>query len=438
MGIRDRRKCLLAGLMLVGGIVLPACDKKNMDTRIRNSAMAKPLSPEELELLSNVGSRRNKHQGARLKIRDRIFGGDLRLDEFEWENIDFEHCDFLNCVMLNGELRNVNFMDCLFLANRWGKGMWEDVSFKDCAWRGPFDMGTPSGVKVLKFDDCEFIGATAEELGYGGKSEYFGSIGGTNGNVLYQGCSFERTFINGGAATKFRGCKMRDVVVYGKDDSSMLLENVTADELVDFGTGLGVYSAIAIKNSKFGGTLTFEGAKIGSAVFEDVQANLDLTLVKANSIVLNRVTFLGSGTPEPEFQYGLTSQSAKIATLTIADCVFQGYGAFLFLSGVEDRTKASGKPLKKGHKNLYSTDIANLSIRNTPVNNGHFKYMNIGNLSLESLSIGTADFSNGRIGKFVTRDVTLTGTIKFDNTIIVEKDSSLAVGTSPDDEGESA
>jgi uncharacterized protein YjbI with pentapeptide repeats len=417
--------------MLLGGMLLPACKQKNATTtHTRTSAMGKPLTPEELQLLTDIEFRRKRATGKAVKISNRIFREDIRFDPFEWENIDFENCDFLGCMMFNGALTNVSFSNCLFFANRWDGGKWDDVSFRDCAWRGPFDMGTRNGEKSLKFDDCEFVGATAEELGYGGKSDYFGGIGGTNGSVIFNKCKFERTYINGGRATQFRNCHMNDVVIDGKDGSSMLLEDVTGIELIDFGTKTGVFSTVIIKRSVFQHMLTFDNSKIESAVFHDVKANLDLSRVKARSVDLLRMTFLGSEKPEPGFRYGFTSESAKISELRIEDCTFQGYGASLFLSGEEDMAESNAKPKKKDHVNFYSTDVGSLSIRNTPINDGRFQHMHIGHLLLEDLHIGGADFSNGTIRKFVTRNVTSSGKINLEKTSIIEKSTQLALNTS--------
>jgi uncharacterized protein YjbI with pentapeptide repeats len=416
---------MLAGFAMLGGIFFPGCSQP-ATTRKRTSPMGALPTSEEMNLLSNIDLRRKEQAGMTIKISNRAFGNNIRFDHFEWEDIHFINCDFIGCLMFDGTLRNVRFTNCLFFANRWDGGRWEDVSFKECAWRGNFDMGVRNGDKTLTFEDCEFIASTAKELGYGGRSEYFGGIGGTNGSVLYQRCNFERTYINGGSSTELRDCNMLNVVVSAKVGSSILLEDIRASELVDFRNK--AFSTVAIKKSSFTDRLTFNNTKIDTAVFEDFKANLDLTLVKARSIELRRVTFVGPAEPKPQFKYGLTCESAKIFSLTIDDCSFQGRGAALFLSGEQNWKKANGETRTKA-EDVYSTSIENLSIRRTPINSGGFEYMDIGNLLLENLVLGNADFSNTTIRKFVTRNVTLSGKLKLENTNIVERATDLSISS---------
>lgn len=386
---------------------------------------------EEIEFLGNIKIRRQVLKGAPLIITGRLFGKDLRLDSFELENTHFVDCDFVACTMLGGVLKGVHFTNCLFVANLWDEGQWDDVVFTGCAWRGRFNMGPSLGAKSVKFDDCEFIGSTSEEMGYGGPADYFGIIGGTNGDVLYQKCKFEHTYINGGATLKIISCTLNESVLVAKDNSLLLIEDVTADGLIRVGLGRGDFSSVTVRKSKFARALIFEGAKIGVGIFEDLVADLNLNIVKARSIDLRRVTFLSPVKENPQYQYGLNMESAKIGTLNITDCTFQGNSAALYLLGEEQKMR----PVKIGAVdvnkiNNYSTDVENMSIKNTPVNRGRFEYMNIGNLLMEDLRVVDADFSNSKIGKFTLRNVSMTGKVEFANTTIVHKVEERVTDTS--------
>jgi uncharacterized protein YjbI with pentapeptide repeats len=307
------------------------CQTPKFSAKKKNKLMSSKISAEEMRLLS--GDKKNEPNGqkSRLKITGGTFDADVRFDHFEWVDVDFDSCDFINSSMYNGVLRNVKFVDCLFFANTWNDELWNDVSFRECAWRGPLDMGASQGTRDLKFFDCEFLGATEEELGYGGKAETYGSIGGTNGSVDFQNCSFVRTYINGGNVTIYRHCKTRDVVVYEKDNSSISVRNLTATGLVDVSNGK--FSRVSIADSEFEGRLTFNDTRCETALFENIKVNLDLTLVKAKSVEVKGVTFVGADSRESTFQYGLTCELAKLGQLTIIDCNFQGYGARFHLSG---------------------------------------------------------------------------------------------------------
>lgn len=165
-----RRSMIIAGIAMFGGLGIGGCEKRQKTTKHeRNRKMLTKISSDELQLLSNRKKEDRLNPGKRLKISGKTFDLDNRFDHFEWINVDFENCDFINCTMYGGVLRNVNFVDCLFFANNWDDEFWIDVSFQACAWRGPFDMGAPKGEGELKFVDCEFVGATEEELGYGGR-----------------------------------------------------------------------------------------------------------------------------------------------------------------------------------------------------------------------------------------------------------------------------
>jgi hypothetical protein len=359
--MNDRRKCLVVGLSCFTGVFFAACrNKVDYPSRIRrNEMMTQPL-PEEILVLTDINQRRKKFPGAPLKVRGRVFDDRVQLDHFMWETTEFENCDFLGCTMLRGALGKVRFSNCLFVANRWDGGQWNDVTFVSCAWRGRFNMGVGGGTNVLRFEGCEFSGATPEEIGYGGRAEQYGIIGGTNGDVIYENCQFERMYINGGASLTLQQCTMRDVVIYAQDDARIFVANVVGKGLVNFGTGVGKFSSVSVKKSSFADSLVFESARIGSALFEDVTANLDLDIVTAESVVLRRMIFSSSTKPEAQFKYGLTSESAKIQSLRIEDCAFQGDGAALYLMGEKNRASAAEQAEQSLKKigNVFSTTLA--------------------------------------------------------------------------------
>jgi len=384
--------------------------------------MTTPLSQDEIAILSSNHTLRQAKDNSRIKICNRVLDIDIRFDNFVWSKVDFENCDFINCSMYHGMLQDVQFLNCLFFSNTWRHGTWENVLFKDCAWKGPFNMGAPKGVGTVSFLDCEFVGATEEELGYGGKAETFGSIGGTNGNVNYQHCGFKRVYINGGSATIFDRCEMLDVVIFGKNGSSIFFNKLTAAGLVDVSNGR--FSSVRIADSEFKGRLTFNDTHIEKALFENVKVNLDLTLVKANSVEVKGVTFVGAESPKSTLQYGLTCELAKLEQLAVIDCRFQGYGARFHLSGEEPPHQIhEGNDPKLA--SAYSTTVDRLFIRNTPIDDGSFEYMNIGQFVLENLVLGNANFSNSSIQNFVTRNVRQSGQLKLENTKIVRKESDL-------------
>jgi uncharacterized protein YjbI with pentapeptide repeats len=432
-----RRKYLSGAVGLVGGFLLPACNKDTSNkANIRKSAMIPLVSKEEIELLQNLDVRRTTLKDQPLIIRGRLFNKEFRLTSFELENTQFINCDFVESTMLGGKLRSVTFQNCLFIANLWDEGRWDDVSFTKCAWRGRFNMGPSLGDKNLTFDDCEFVGATAEEMGYGGPADYFGIVGGTNGDVSYRKCRFERTYINGGSSLSILDCKMNESVLVAKDEASLHVERVAADGVIKVGLGRGNFKSVKFKKSSFGSALIFQGAQMGVGIFEDIVVDLNLTGIKASSIELNRVTFCSPAEPNPQFQYGLMMESAKVGIVSIADCNFQGPKSGLHLLGAKDKIgiEKSKNPSGK-YINYYSTDFDSLSIKNTKIDGGRFSYMNIGILSFESLPLMNSDFSNSKIRKFSLRNIVMSGKIEFASTVIgsISKEgvTDTSTGTPP-------
>jgi uncharacterized protein YjbI with pentapeptide repeats len=415
-----RRKYLSTAVGLLGSFLLPACSR-NASTiaNARTNAQIPRVSKEEVELLRNLDTRRTNLKDKPLVVRGRLFDSEIRLSSFELENTQFIDCDFVRSTMLGGNLKNVVFQNCLFVANLWDEGRWDNVSFTKCAWRGRFNMGPSLGDKDLIFDDCDFVGATAKETGYGGPADYFGIIGGTNGNVFYRNSRFERTYINGGLSLSIVDCKMMESVLVAKDEAHLLVERVSAEGVIKVGLGRGKFNSVTVRNSTFGRSFIFEGTHMGIAIFEDVVADLNLSIVKASSIDLKRVKFNSPAEPNPQFQYGSAMESANVGKVSIVDCDFGGRKASLHLMGEKDEDEEKrDKNVSKTHVNYYSTDFDSLTIKNTKIDGGEFAYMNIGVLLLENLEITNSDFSNSKIVKLVLRNVSLSGQVEYAHTLV--------------------
>lgn len=386
--------------------------------------MPTALMPDDFKILENNIKNPGIYADTRIKISGRIFNKNLRFEKYYWKDIEFINCDFIGCTMLSGALVNVKFSNCLFFANAWHGKVWEDVYFEDCAWRGPFRMTANGGKKNICFDRCEFVGATAEEIGYGNEAEQYGVIGGTSGGVRYENCSFERVFINGGMFTELESCSVCDAVLYGKDNSSLALKHITGKKKVRVDEGN--FLNVIVKKSNFEDLLSFNEAKIEHAVFEDVIANLDLTLLKAKTVEIRHMTFSSPVSPKQGYQYGLVCESAKIGKLDIVNSSFQGPEAALFLQGEKQRTDETDDMNEK-YENVYSTAIQDLTIINTPVRNANFTYMEISNFKLANSTIANVDFSNSKILNFSTESVVLAGRLKFENTVILKRDTTLPI-----------
>ena len=389
-----------------------------------------PPTVNEMALLQDVKLRRTSLKNRPLVIKNRVFDNSVRFQDFELEDTEFVNCDFLNCLMLDGILTNVRFINCLFFANRWTDGAWTNVQFKDCAWRGPFNMGPTIGEGTLRFDACEFVGSTLEELGYGGKADYFGSIGGTMGDVVYENSKFQRVFINGGKSLRISKCNFDDVVVDAQDDSEILLEDIEGRELLDLGSH-SVFAKVHVRRCVFNGPVTLSDAKMELGIFEDVVATLNFSRVKAKRIDLRRVSFKGTAKPDNIYLYGLITQSAKIDNFVIEDCAFVENGGALNLQGdLDDRPNSTEKRETSRPSNLYSTVIGNLLIRNTPVKNGRFDYVEAKEVIFDNLALAGANFSHAKIDRLKFRDVKMSGKIELTEAHIGEKIVERVVDTS--------
>ncbi len=376
---------------------------------------------EEMEFLNDFDLRQSKLSASPLIIRNRIFDIKVRFDPFHWENTQFINCDFVQCLLFRGELKNVSFENCTFINIRFEESAWDDVSFVRCAGRGNFTMVADSGKNAL-FDDCEFIGSTPKQLGYGGNADSFGGVGGTDGEVIYRKCHLERMVVNGGRSVIIQDCKMIDVIGSVDEKATLLLQNIEGKGFVRFHAATQIFSSITVKASIFE-VLTFKDAMIENALFENIKADLDLSLTHASNITLRNVTFISEEKPKEDFRYGLDTNSAKIKNLTIENCLFEGKQVALNLLGNHDRGKNEVLPKgsSKKHVNVYSTTIGALTIRNTPIIRGRMEYMEVETLLLENLTVQGADFSHGVFGQFILRNVALSGAVDFTDTKIRER-----------------
>jgi uncharacterized protein YjbI with pentapeptide repeats len=434
VSMKHRRDFLIAACALFGGGALSACDARGNRISFSNlPGLKNAPSQEEMGMLSNFILRRQRLGERKLKLEGRLFDSNIRMVAFSLENTEFVDCDFMGSTMLEGDLQNVRFTNCLFDASRWDDGSWENVYFTGCVFRGPFNVGPKRGKKSLQFESCTFEGATAKKSGYGGRSEYFGSIGGTEGDVLYDKCAFSRTYINGGSHLTLRDCQMNETVISARDDCQAIFERINAIGVIDVGAGAGNFSSFQIRQSTFADLLTFKGGRIGALILEDVTVDLLLNSLKANSVNLTRVTFICEKKIVKTFQYGLQTESAKIGKMIVSDCVFDGHVPAMYLYGRKDRTDAVKKAAAgRNYVNVYATCIGELVFRNTVVR-GRFEYMEIGVLSFESLRIHDSNFSNCKISNLVMRNVNMFGNVEFAGAFIgrrvMEEVADTSTGT---------
>lgn len=417
----DNRRGFLAFSLVVGaGFFLNACNRNDSpSTRKGAKGMFAPPTNEEMELLQNFDLRQSKLSGSTLIIRNRIFDLNVRFDPFHWENTQFINCDFIQSILFRGVLNNVHFENCTFINIRFEESEWNDVIFAKCAGRGNFTLVADSGKNAI-FDDCEFIGSTPQQLGYGGISDSFGGIGGTDGEVIYRKCHLERVIVNGGSSVIIQDCKMIDVIGSADDDATLLLQNIEGKGFVKFHGATQNFTSVTVKDSRFE-VLTFREANIRNGLFERVKANLGLSESHAHNIILKDVTFLSEEKPEEDFRYGLNTNSAKIQNLTIENCLFEGKQVALNLLGNDDLQKDEALLKGEKHINKYSTTINTLIIRNTPIIRGKMEYMEVKSMLLENLTIQGADFSHGNFGQFILRNVALSGVVDFTDTKIKER-----------------
>ena len=294
--------------------------------------MTRPTEAE-MSLIADIKLRRNTLSGQPLVIEGRLFSDDVRLEKFELENTQFINCNFVGCTMLQGTLRNVSFANCLFVANLWENGPWDEVSFSGCAWRGHFKMGSAAVKGNVRFDDCEFIGSTPEEMGYGGKADTFGAVGATDGDVSYSKCRFRHTYINGGTSLHVKSSILNECNLVAAAGARLLVEDVMGSGFIAIEAAKDIFSSINVRDSKFSGPLSLEDIRIGTGTFERLVADLNLSIVKADKIDVHNVTFISPDKADPQFRYGFDTQSARIGSLNIIDCDFRGPAATLCLGG---------------------------------------------------------------------------------------------------------
>ena len=383
---------------------------------------------DELAMLKDVAARRKRFGDQPFKLKERLFDKNFILENYALENTEFEACDFMGSEMTGGRLKNVRFIDCLFVANRLDEGEWEDVSFTKCAGRGPVLIGAPKG-KNLAFSDCEFVGATSEEVKYGGITEQYGGIGGTDGTVQFSECRLTRMFINGGSKLAMKTCTVEDVFIQTDKQGGIDMEAVVGKGKVDFGNGNGVFGDVRIHNSSFAGLVSLDAAEMKTASISDTVGRFRMASASAESVAMKRVTFTTGGAPKADTAYGLHTTSANIGRMLVEQCQFEGERAALHFSG--ERPRAAFKPSKPGGRSdPFTSMFGELTIKGTPVRNADLKYTKIGTLTIESTTMSDTDLSNSAFKHLVLRDVTLKGNVDYTATTVGKKTAERVNDTS--------
>ncbi|WP_341889752.1 hypothetical protein [Variovorax sp. YR752] len=199
---------------------------------------------------------RTKEKGdARLVVEGAELSGE-RFEGMDWHNILFKNCDFVGAYEINPKTAtNVRYEDCRF-SGILSYGVTTNVHFLRCAWVGNSVMFAEKGSKSTVFEECNFVGTTANR-------NHQGAVG-SDGEAEFVRCRSKWFAWTGNERLSITDCTCEDVTI---------LTDSIGNSGEDF-----LYAATRIEGSKLRGTFKLVAANLQSLTIRDTVIDmLDLT-----------------------------------------------------------------------------------------------------------------------------------------------------------------
>ena len=377
-----------------------------------------PLSPEEIELLTNPRARpawfaqHNLPQGQPLEIKGRTLGDARNLIRGK----DIKDVRFVNCVFdmfqgYNNNLENVEFVECQFLGGVLTGDLWKNVRFNQCEADGPFKIGCADG--DIRFEDCKLKGMTVKEGGYGNWSDHFGIASATDGRIRFQRCRLEN--IRGLGSTEYAlvECEIGDLIGGAEDKKGTLLiekcHSFSEKNQHKF-SGSSGNARIAIRNSKLG---LVDLMSATADEFEVTDSSLSLE-TGAIDCRFGKAVFRNSRF----FNEGLRCGLAQIGTLLLENCTFDSSSQGLRLYG-----KLNSESIAAKRGPISYSRIRELTLRNQKLTKANMAYLQVGTFTVDNSSLEDCDLSHGHFGTWRFVNARLAGSLDLSETTIQRIDN---------------
>lgn len=246
MHLLSTRRTTLGALALIAASALTGC---NMNSRRNIRTLGKTFA-----YLKDPELRRNDREHGVLVVKDAEFSGE-KFEGMDWLDIVFKNCDFVGAYEIKPRrATNVRYEDCRF-AGILSYGVTTNVHFLRCTWVANSVMFAEKGSKATVFEECHFVGASADPNHQGGV--------GSDGEAEFVRCTSKWFTWAGDEKLSITDCTCEDTTVH-------------TDSIGNSGNDF-LYSTISITGSKLRGTFKMVAGNSQSLTIRDtVIDKLDL------------------------------------------------------------------------------------------------------------------------------------------------------------------
>jgi len=366
----------------------------------------KPISPEELELITNPLARpayfaEKMIPPGPLEIRHRLFGSERGLlREKKIENVKFVQCIFDSLQGYGNDLHDVVFDECNFFSGVLSGSNWRSVLLRRCTAQGHFGILGETG--DVTCEDCAFTGLSQREAGLGNWSDHFGFVGSQELSTFVR-CKLTNFSAGGSRLLRLVDCQIGDLVgLLDAQQGTLQIERCDAKNgKLEFSGSGNDFARIRIQESQLS-TIELIGVSGSSLEVSSSRMNLFLGGTKFRKVDLTNSVF---GDRE-----AIDAGIDTVGEMLIDSCRFEGRNASLRLSGQREINPDPGmEPISWSR---YGT----LTLRNMSVPKAELAYLQVGTLTLENTTLENTDLSHSRIGTLRLKNAKVEGRLDLNET----------------------
>lgn len=325
------------------------------------------------------------------------FSGE-RFEGMDWHNVLFKNCDFVGAYEINPKTTtSVRYEDCRF-SGILSYGVTTNVHFLRCAWVGNSVMFAEKGSKSTVFEECDFVGTTANR-------NHQGAVG-SDGEAEFMRCRSKWFAWTGNEKLSITDCTCEDVTI---------LTDSIGNSGEDF-----LYATTRIEGSKLRGTLNLVAANLRSLTVRDtvidfldlsnstVKDDLLIERVRGGSVDAiikgaKRLTVRDSQFTPPasvgKFAFSLASNDAQ--EVLIENTSILGDNILVDIGGGPHTESLVFRKSKFTRLDLQYAHAAHLLLEEFEANSVRLNDARIGKLELSSAAFAlTLDLSNTQVHEF--------------------------------------
>lgn len=369
------RRAHLRALAALTATVLSGCDMTTRKKHINTFG-------KTFEYLTDANLRKKEKGDSLIMVEGAEISG-TAWQGVEWNNIFFKNCDFVGAYQLKPKsLSKVRFEDCRF-SGIFSYGVATDIHFLRCGWAAESVAFAQEGSKAVVFEECRFVGATADPNHRGGV--------GSDGEARFVRCKAKWFVWGGYEKLELIECELDDC-------------EISTDSMGNSGENF-LYSTTSVERCALRGTFDMRAVSLQSLTIRDTTiGTLDLSnaTVKGD-ILLERIS---GGCIQAGIKEGA-------GTFTLRDSQIMGNGervcnvyagAFqdvrienVVFGSVEGQPVGIGGGYKPDEKNPQPTLTRSVTFKNVKARSLRSARLNASLLRLENVEVNEANFKEGRI-----------------------------------------